>query len=298
MMMNPSVAFQITAATTNNVAWNPTATLRQALVNEWTQPKLRRTRLCAWTGTMMEPLPRSVLRVSSGTDQVGSALTSWIQSVQDPTSNNVTIAVSGGSLPRILADGLARAGLADSLCPNWTVLFADERLVPLDHPDSNYRLAQEALGEESVRRYVPLDPSLLHDPTACATDYMDKLMQSCNGMTEVHPPSLDIILLGLGPDGHTASLFPGHPLLEETQQSVACITDSPKPPPSRITLTLPVLNAARHVAFVVTGASKAEAIRRIFQEPNCGLPGQMVRPTSSNLVWFVDDAAASQLQWD
>merc|ERR1712146_296047 len=102
---------------------------------------------------------------------------------------------------------------------------------------------------------------------------------------------IDLVLLGMGPDGHTASLFPGHALLNETEKSVASITDSPKPPPQRITLTLPVINKARNIAFMATGASKCDALRSIFRDSDCQLPSAKVE----RAIWFVDEAAAN---WD
>jgi 6-phosphogluconolactonase len=103
------------------------------------------------------------------------------------------------------------------------------------------------------------------------------------------------VYLGLGPDGHTASLFPGHALLSAADRAVAGIADSPKPPPRRVTLTLPTINAARAVAFVATGASKAAVVRAIFQDPGCPLPGALVRPDAGALDWFIDAAAAAEL---
>ncbi|KAJ4960934.1 hypothetical protein NE237_020844 [Protea cynaroides] len=112
-------------------------------------------------------------------------------------------------------------------------------------------------------------------------------------------PKFDLILLGMGPDGHVASLFPNHIALDEKEEWIIFITDSPKPPPERITFTLPVINSASNVAVVVTGANKAEAVHLAID--NVGsecpvLPARMVCPTNGKLVWFLDRAAASMLE--
>lgn len=112
-------------------------------------------------------------------------------------------------------------------------------------------------------------------------------------------PKFDLILLGMGPDGHIASLFPNHSVLKEKEQWVTFITDSPKPPPERITFTLPVINSASNVTIVVTGANKAEAVHLAIDEagPECPkLPARMVQPTDGDLVWFLDVAAASKIE--
>lgn len=110
-------------------------------------------------------------------------------------------------------------------------------------------------------------------------------------------PVFDCILLGMGPDGHTASLFPGHSLLEynAAEKWILAITDSPKPPSSRVTFSLPLINNARHIVFVVTGDGKKEAVRRILQEKDSRLPSERVKPTDGTLTWFLDQGAASEL---
>jgi len=126
-----------------------------------------------------------------------------------------------------------------------------------------------------------------------AEDYMHKMKEY------FHPgslPKFDLLLLGMGPDGHTCSLFPGHPVLLEKNAWIATVTDSPKPPPCRITLTLPVINNARTCVFVSTGASKADTIKRVLEgnEPK-PLPASLVRPTQGKLYWLLDEGAASLL---
>lgn len=111
-------------------------------------------------------------------------------------------------------------------------------------------------------------------------------------------PKFDLILLGMGPDGHVASLFPTHSVLNERDGWVTFITDSPKPPPERITFTLPVINSASNVAVVVTGESKAEAVHLAIDDvgpDGLSLPARMVQPTKGKLVWFLDKPAASKL---
>lgn len=110
-------------------------------------------------------------------------------------------------------------------------------------------------------------------------------------------PRFDLILLGMGPDGHIASLFPHHPLVQKTEIWIASIEDSPKPPPERITFTLPVINSGANVAFVATGSGKADKMKLIFgaELPFGELPAQLVAPYKGNLVWFTDKAAVAKM---
>ncbi|ADO74796.1 6-phosphogluconolactonase [Stigmatella aurantiaca] len=156
--------------------------------------------------------------------------------------------------------------------------FADERCVPPEHPESNFLLV-----EENLLRPLRIPSEQVHrmegereDRDAAARDY-----------AAVLPPVLDVVLLGMGEDGHTASLFPGHTALEERERRVLAVV-GPKPPPWRLTLTLPVLNAARRVLFAVAGEGKQEAVRRVFAGEE--LPAARV----TNAVWLLDRTAAGQ----
>ena len=208
-------------------------------------------------------------------------------------SGPLSLALSGGTTPqryyRLLAAEPYRSRLP------WQqihVFVVDERHVSPDHADSNYRMMREALLER-----VPIPPSHLHPmatdggPEDCATRYRGVLRDYFGDQ----PQRLDLVLLGMGADGHTASLFPGHPL--ETTESVVAVKNSPKPPPTRLTLTLPLLSQARQVWFLVTGADKAAALNRVLSEGVDGeLPAGRVRPADGKLVWLVDQAARGMVE--
>ncbi|KAG0048043.1 suppressor of los1-1 [Gryganskiella cystojenkinii] len=207
-----------------------------------------------------------------------------------------TIALSGGSLPKQLAD-IAKNHTIDFA--HWHVFFADERCVPLDHEDSNYLLAKTNLFDlvPSLPReqIYTIDPDLVDDPAEAAEDYISQLAKVFATKDSVRFPVFDLILLGVGPDGHTCSLFPGHELLQERTAWCASISDSPKPPSSRITLTLPVVNHAHHIAFVAAGAGKQDMLHQIL-DTHGDLPAQLVHPTATGtLSWFLDNAAAAKI---
>lgn len=249
----------------------------------------------------MAPTPNTGLNISASPQAAGAAAAAYVAGLSAravAARGRFTVALSGGSLPRLLCPPLTTEPLRSQV--NWTawhVFWADERCVPLDHPDSNYRLARETLFNHvdiPTGQIYPLNSSL--QPDAAAAAYQATLEQVLQPEGS-QPPRLDLILLGMGPDGHTASLFPAHPLLAETRRRVAAIFNSPKPPPERITLTLPVINNARHVVFITTGAGKAKTLARVLQPPGPGgpLPAQLVQPARGKLVWFVDAAAAANL---
>ncbi|KAF9430435.1 suppressor of los1-1 [Podila epigama] len=206
-----------------------------------------------------------------------------------------TVALSGGSLPKQLSAVLRHNKSVDF--SKWIVYYADERCVPLDHEDSNYLLSKHELFDHvdiPAENIHTIDPDLVNDPEEAAEDYISQLASTFATKDSVRFPVFDLILLGVGPDGHTCSLFPNHELLNENTEWVASIKDSPKPPSNRITLTFPVLNHAHQVAFVAAGAGKQDMLHQILDTPG-NLPAQMVKPVTGTLSWFVDDAAAQKI---
>ncbi len=204
-----------------------------------------------------------------------------------------TLSLAGGSTPRRLYALLADASFHGRIPWDRThVFFGDERPVPPDHPDSNYRMAREALLDHvavaSVHRIPGEDP-------AAADVYEAELRRFFGIPPGGEPPRLDLVLLGLGSDGHTASLFPGTPAVDETVRWVVS-PFVPRLGTRRTTLTLRVLNRARAALFLVSGAAKAAAVARVLApapgaEP---LPAARVQP-DGGAVWIVDDAAAAAL---
>ena len=204
-----------------------------------------------------------------------------------------SIGVSGGSVAKIVSQGFSET--TDVNWKLWRVFFCDERHVPFDNEDSTFAFFKKEFFDKvqfPLENVFPIDPSL--DVGGAAEDYIAKIRVVYPG-NEL--PSFDLLLLGMGPDGHTCSLFPGHPALQEQNKIVVPITDSPKPPPSRITLTVPVLNNAKNVFVISTGGAKADAVKGCL-EPDTGvspLPAGLARPTCGELHWFLDTAAAEKL---
>lgn len=236
----------------------------------------------------------------AGVDALAPALRSYVIQCQDAgiTRHDVfKVAVSGGSLPKTLAQALLAApgpGEPAVRWDKWEIFFADERAVPLDHEDSNYGLLKKELLDkiEGPQPTVhAIDTEVLGDTQELADRYEQTLVRSFASRDSVKLPIFDLLLLGCGPDGHTCSLFPGHELLRETSAWVAPIEDSPKPPPRRITLTLPVVTHSVRVAFVATGGGKKEIMKEIFDQES-GLPCALVNQgTGDRCSWFVDNPA-------
>ena len=196
-----------------------------------------------------------------------------------------TVALSGGSTPKVLYQLLADENEPFRAQVPWAKIhffWSDERHVPPDHPDSNYRMAYEAMLSR-----VPVPESNIHrvhseNPNAdeAARQYEQTLLQ------------LDLILLGLGPDGHTASIFPGSEVLHETKRLVAAPWVE-KFNSYRITMTLPLLNSGAVVLFLVSGAEKAGIVKEVLEGPK-KYPAQFVQPTHGQLLWMLDKDAADE----
>ncbi len=213
------------------------------------------------------------------------------------THGRFTLALAGGSTPKRLYALLASEPYRDQI--NWAlveIFWSDERCVPPDSEDSNYHLAAEVLLSK-----VPIPANQIHrmpadsaDRDAAARAYTEEI-QRVFGTDGT--PSFDLLQLGMGPEGHTASLFPHQASLKEQRRLVMPV-DVPKPPPPRLTFTPPLLNAAIHVLFLVTGQDKADAVAAILEgEHNPEeYPAQIIQPPRGEVTWMLDSVAASKLR--
>ena len=205
-----------------------------------------------------------------------------------------SVALSGGSTPKRMYELLAEKPLKDEV--DWkkvNVFFGDERMVAPDTKDSNYFVAVDKLlahvpiPDENIFPYVTLGVS--------AEDAADLYAQELTTFFK-GTPAFDLVFLGMGEDGHTASLFPGHDeVTNPSDKLVAAVHDAPKPPPTRLTLTYKTLNAAKTLLFLVGGKGKVDALKRIFKEQE-ELPAAKVQPTDGQLLWLLDKEAARGLE--
>lgn len=205
------------------------------------------------------------------------------------------VALSGGSTPRGLYQRLASLPPASLPWDKIAFFLGDERHVPIDSPESNYRMAFEALLSKVPvpRENIFRVRSEEQDADAAAQAYEQTLKTFFN-LKPGEFPRFDLILLGTGPDGHTASLFPGSKGLQEKDRLVIANWVE-KFQTDRITFTLPVLNHARNVIFLASGHEKAPVLRQVLEGEGATLPSQLVRPPDGRLLWLVDRAAASAL---
>lgn len=237
----------------------------------------------------MSQVPASV-EVAKDPEALAHRGARWITDLAAASRDRFAICLSGGSTPRRLYQLLAESPYRDAM--PWDRIhwfWGDERFVPWDHPDSNYGMVHATL---LGRARVP--PGNIHgiatngSPADAAAAY-ERVLKSYYGSESLDPtrPLFDIQILGLGPDGHTASLIPGTSVLEERHRWVAeVIGGRPEP---RITLTYPALESSRHTAFLVAGADKRETLSRALAGDQA-LPAARLRPIGE-LIWFVDEAA-------
>jgi len=210
-----------------------------------------------------------------------------------------TVALAGGSTPKRLYSLLADEPYCTRLPWRETHLFwGDERAVPPEHPDSNFGMARATLLSR-----VPIPANQVHrmqaervDLDAAANEYEAEIARTFAAQPLDEPPAFDLVLLGLGTDGHTASLFPYTPALRETKRWVAP-NYIPELKANRLTLTIPILNRAAMILFLVSGIEKAMALQAVIEGPRDPeqLPAQLIRPVAGRLAWLVDQAAASRL---
>ncbi|CAL1360191.1 unnamed protein product [Linum trigynum] len=253
---------------------------------------------------------RGEVRIHESLDELSTDLADYIAELSEACVKErgaFAIALSGGSLIGLMGK-LCEAPYSKTVdWAKWYIFWVDERVVSKSHADSNYKLAKDNLLSK-----VPIVPSHVHsiNDSVSAEDAADEYEFAIRQLVKMRTvdvsdisdcPKFDLVLLGLGPDGHVASLFPNHSALIEQDEWVTFITDSPKPPPERITFTLPVINSASNVAVVAAGESKAEAVHLAIDEtePDDGktsLPARMVQPRNGKLVWFLDKLATSKLQ--
>lgn len=231
------------------------------------------------------------LTVYPSPDLLADGVAEWLTDLATMKDGDFVICLSGGSTPKRLYERLARSPYREEFPWATThVWFGDEQFVPPDHKDSNFRMASEAL-----LSHVPIPLENVHrmateraDADDTASEY-DKDLRSFYGSSTLDPerPIFDVNFLGLGPDGHTASLIPGQPVLEERHKWVVSVAHGR--PEERITLTYPVLESSRIIAFLVTGTEK-NAILREVRSGQSSAPAARLQPVGE-LVWFVDRAA-------
>src|SRR5271165_1919987 len=234
----------------------------------------------------------SDLRIFADPKALARDVAEWLCVLAQETDREFAICLSGGSTPRSLYERLAEPAVASRF--PWSRVhwfWGDERFVPHDDPDSNYRMACEAflsqVRDDSGNIHAVPTENLSPDQAAAAYEGMLKRFYGADKL-ESQRPIFDVTLLGIGEDGHTASLFPGQPALEEDRRWALAIVGAR--PETRITLTYPVLNSSRDVAFLATGEGKREVVARA-RAGDRTLPAARVHPVG-RLHWFVDRAAA------
>lgn len=232
--------------------------------------------------------------ISPDANALAYRVAEWLTALAAASRGSFRIALSGGSTPKPVYELLASPTFRDRMPWSRVLWFwGDERFVPHDHPDSNYRMARDAmLSRAPVARGNIFPIPTEGDPADAAAQYEMRLKQ-IYGRAKFDPaiPLFDAVLLGMGDDGHTASLLPGEPVLQEREHWVAAVAHGR--PEIRITLTYPAIESSRYVAFLVQGKAKAKMFHDI-RSGQSDVPAARVR-SRGELIWFVDKAAAGQV---
>jgi 6-phosphogluconolactonase len=203
------------------------------------------------------------------------------------------VALAGGSSPRGMHKRLG--ALSSIPWQDLHIFWGDERCVPVDDPSSNYGAAwSDFIGRVPVRA-EQIHPMPGHETPRKGALLYEKELRQVFDLQEPHVPAFDLIVLGLGKDGHTASLFPGHPSVKETEALVVAVKGG-DPDVHRLTFTFPVINAARGVMFIVSGKDKAGAVKAVIEDQEETRPASKVRLSSGDETWLLDREAASLLK--
>ncbi len=240
--------------------------------------------------------------ISRNVQEWATDATAFLLSISEhaiQSTGRCLVALSGGSTPKTLYRTLREPQWSSRF--NWSkilFLFGDERCAPPEHPESNFGMAQLELFQPlNIRpEHIYRMKGEYEDPTAAAQEY-EEMIRRVTQCPAPEVPRIDLVLLGLGEDGHTASLFPGTAALQE-QNKIVTVGHAPTGIRPRLTLTLGVLNQAAVVLFLVTGSGKAEMVRRVIEsesEADHSLPAARISPQPGRLVWMLDQAAAQQL---
>src|SRR5688572_21559124 len=224
----------------------------------------------------------------------------WVDTVRQALAAHGVfhVALAGGTTPRDMHRKVSEQADLDYAWHRTHVFFGDERAVPPDDDRSNFGIASEALID-----CVPLSPQQVHRMEGEAPDLAAAAERYAGTLAEVlappahAPPVFDLIWLGLGTNGHTASLFPNSPALAVRDRWVVAVNEAAADPPRRLTLTVPVLNASRRIIFLVTGSEKAAIVAEVLEGEYAPdrLPAQIIQPAPGRLVWLLDEAAAARL---
>lgn len=231
-------------------------------------------------------------------ERTATSVACWVTNIAVSTSGPLSICLSGGSTPRALYRMLAEppfVGMVPWSRIHW--FWGDERFVPMDHPDSNFRMAREAMLDRVAVPFGhihPVDTTLANASEAAAA--YDRMLQAFR--RNIRQPAgkdalFDVVLLGLGEDGHTASLFPETPTLTDTTRLVASI-EGARPEP-RVTLTYSAIDSSEHVAFIVCGSAKQDIVRALHN--GADLPAARVT-SQGDVAWFFDTAAVGDILHD